>query len=98
VGVAFILDSSKKADMTTYFFHEEYRGWNIMPLTRSGGYLIGYNIGLLYYRFKKTQDKHNFWIIKKLEKKFYRIALPMIGCLGLVGVAISFDIISKKEL
>jgi len=62
-----------------------------LPITRCTGFIIGYNLGILFYRFKKMNDKKQFWLIKRLQFKIYRIALPLIGLLSLAAIFYAFD-------
>ena len=44
-----ILEGAPSPDLTAYFFHKEYATPNILPFVRSGGYLVGYNLGILFH-------------------------------------------------
>jgi hypothetical protein len=53
----FWIDEKDASSLTKYFFLTEYYNWNIRPIVRCGGFLIGYNLGIVYYRFKKSHKK-----------------------------------------
>lgn len=90
IVVAFLLKGTEDRSLTDYFFHVEYSMLNILPVTRSAGFIIGYNLGIVFYHFKKEPEKENFWLIKKLQKKVFRVALPLVGLLGFVIITYLF--------
>lgn len=49
LGAGALVDESKVGSLTQYFFLTEYYGWNVKPFVRCGGFLIGYNLGILYF-------------------------------------------------
>ena len=84
--------------LTKYFFLTEYYGENIKPYVRCGGFLIGYNLGIAYFNFKKGHCKDTFWIIKLLKNKINRIVFPLLGFVGLNVVAFSFALSNNNNL
>jgi peptidoglycan/LPS O-acetylase OafA/YrhL len=98
LGAGFAVDESKVRSLTQYFFLTEYYDWNNKPFVRCGGFLLGYNLGILYFQFKKGHHKEQFWLIKLLNRRIFRIGLPLLGLLGLLGVAISFHNINNVTL
>lgn len=66
ICVAFVLKDTEFRNVTDYFFHVEYSKWNIHPLTRCAGFIIGYNLGIWFFNFKKMQERKEFWLIKRL--------------------------------
>ena len=60
-----------------------------MPITRGSGFIIGYNLGIVFYHFKKMQqkDKEKFWIMRKLQQKLYRVFVPLLGVSGFIFIA-----------
>lgn len=90
--VAFLLFDTQYLNLTDYFFHQQYSGLNILPITRCTGFIIGYNLGLIFYHFKKLPQKKKFWLIKKLNSKFNRFILPLISFItfGVIFYAFSF--------
>lgn len=90
LSAGFWVNEKNANSLTKYFFLTEYYGENIKPYVRCGGFLIGYNLGIAYFNFKKGHCKETFWIVKILNKKIYRIVLPLFGFVGLNIVAFSF--------
>ena len=90
--VAFLLFDTQYLNLTDYFFHEQYSGLNILPITRCTGFIIGYNLGLIFYHFKKLPQKKKFWLIRKLNSNFNRFILPLISFItfGVIFYAFSF--------
>jgi hypothetical protein len=60
-----------------------------MPITRGSGFIIGYDLGIIFYHFKKRgqKDKEKFWIMARLQKKIYRAMIPLVGIIGLIVFA-----------
>jgi peptidoglycan/LPS O-acetylase OafA/YrhL len=44
-----LLEDTSSHTLITYFFHREYSQWNTLPFTRCGGYILGYNLGTIFY-------------------------------------------------
>jgi surface polysaccharide O-acyltransferase-like enzyme len=59
---------------------------------------VGYNLGILYYQFKREQNKSKFWVIKLLSKRVFRIGIPLCGVVGLFLVAYSFHDLNSVTL
>lgn len=53
ITASFMINAQQNKGIAHYFLNQEYRGWNILPMIRSGGFVIGYNLGIVYYNFKK---------------------------------------------
>lgn len=90
LSVSFYGNSLRFNTFAYYFFHSQYYNWNVMPFVRCGGFLIGYNLGITYYFFKKAQNKESHWLISKLQKRAFRLVLPVLGILGLLVIFLSF--------
>jgi peptidoglycan/LPS O-acetylase OafA/YrhL len=58
-------------------------------------------LGIVFYNFKKDQDKAKFWMIRKfLSKRIYRSGLPLLGFAGLGAVCLLlnlFDSVALKD-
>jgi hypothetical protein len=48
-----LVSESEVRSLTKYFFQTEYWGWNNKPFIRCGGFIVGYNLGIIFYQFKK---------------------------------------------
>lgn len=72
--------------------------WNILPITRCAGFIIGYNLGIIFYHFKKETEKKDFWLIKLLEKKRNRTLLVLLGLAGLGTIIYFFGTFADVEL
>lgn len=98
LAAGFWVNEKDANSLTKYFFLTEYYGQNIKPYVRCGGFLIGYNLGIAYFNFKKDHCKEIFWMIKILKKKIYRILFPLLGIAGLNVVAFSFALSNNNNL
>lgn len=98
ISLGFIVNDTENRNVTDYFFHVEYSKWNILPVTRCAGFIIGYNLGIIFYNFKKMQEKEKFWLIKCLNKKVVRILLQLVGLLGLGVIVFMFYLLANVNL
>jgi len=53
LGAGWLVSESEVRSLTKYFFETEYWGWNNKPFVRCGGFIVGYNLGILFHNFKK---------------------------------------------
>ena len=79
IGVGLLMDPDSFDSQTEYFFFGEHRRWNKLPITRAGGFVIGFNLGIAYFRFRRKKNKDSFWIVRRLKAKLWRILLPLVG-------------------
>lgn len=98
LGAGLLVNEQEVRSLTKYFFSTEYYGWNVKPFLRCGGFLVGYNLGILYYQFKREQNKSKFWVIKLLNRRVFRIGIPLSGVVGLFLVAYSFHDLNSVTL
>ena len=88
IFVALLNKTEDYSTLMAYFFDIEYQQENILPITRGAGFLIGYNLGIVFYLFKKRQrDKENFWLMARLQRKAFRVGTPLLGIAGFVVIA-----------
>lgn len=68
---------------------------NISPLSRVGAYIVGYNLGILFFEFRKHSPKSETIIFKILSKRKSRVFLVFLSLMMLGGF--TYLICSKND-
>ena len=76
----------------------EYSRVNILPITRCTGFIIGYNLGILFHEFKKMGEKKQFWVIRHLQSRVCRMGMPLASLAALTAILMVFDSFEKDCL
>ena len=76
----------------------EYSHFNILPFVRCGAFMVGYDLGIIYYEFKRHPNRQEFWLIKILSQPKYRLLITALGFVGLAVIAFSFVAINDDPL
>ncbi len=98
--VSFAITSllQNSTNLHDYFLSFEISGVKTLPSSRIGAYLIGYNLGITFYQFRKLENKDSHKLIRFLQKKKNR-ALFRIAPIGfLIACIFYFNWISKQSL
>lgn len=68
----------QQANNIHQFFEQiEFESINISPLSRVGAYMVGYNLGIIFFEFRTSKSIEQNIIIKLMSKKIVRVFIVL---------------------